>query len=561
MLRSISFIVILINLSLIQTYGRVTERGNQPLVTLNEREICANKGDTLTLSCTMAFNSTRNALTKWTLLWQSEGENLLENVTNRWQNSSHLTSYLRLNAVWSGEKLFTCVARQLVNNTNATSINVTSLIKVKASGFCRIIGLRFVERQVYDLLELYWRPVQSSEIIKYSLNICTKPEWMEQDQVCQYLPINSSCIYRERDVYKVPNTKGFTRMTRVTGLRWYDYQRAYISSRVQGDSCEHRCSAEKRFRLSPFPDPLPEPDYTEVVLVPAPAVQLRHITRAPRQVKLYWSDSPFAQYSREYKVSHKCSKDLTWHTIEHLFQPNLTLNSNNFQNYRPYDLCRFCVTARAFGNGLDSEPLCEDIRLHQEPPSSAPNITCPGKKCHTTLYAHGRNVSITWVLPPRTDWNGILTEVRLFYRNGREKSSDYHSKNIQIPVQNDTTNGQTALTGLLLNHTYWIEMVACNKEGCSNPGNSYKVAPVKLVTAHKIGQDHATAMPMNKAIILVVGIAAALFTVYLIYLTYTCIQTQRQMPPKIKLKLQEPPDYPAVIDTENPVYDVLVSTN
>ena len=278
---------------------------------------------------------------------------------------------------------------------------------------------------------------------------------------------------------------------------------------------------------------------------------------------LNWSDSPFVQYrvTRKYQVDYKCSKDLTWHTIKPLFQPNLTLNSNNFQNYRPYDLCRFCVTARASKDGLDSERLCEDIRLHQEPPSSAPNITCPGKKCDTTLYAHGRNVSITWALPPRTDWNGILTEVRLnIYRNGLEKSSDY-LKNIKIPVKNDTTNGHTVLTGLLLNHTYWIEMVACNKEGCSHPGNSYKVAPVKLVTSHTTSEDQATAMPMNQAIILVVGIAAALLTVYLIYLTYTCVQTRRQMPPKIKEKLCEPGPYDVVIDTKEPVYDVLVIMN
>ena len=288
MLGSISFIVILINLSLIQTYGRVTERENQPLVTLNKKEICANKGDTLTLTCTIAFNGTINAFTKWTTLWQSEGENLIENVTNRWQNSSHLTSYLRLNAVWSGEKLFTCVARQLGNNTNATYIKATSLIKVKASGFCKIIGLRLVERPVYHMLELYWRPVQSSENITYSLNICTPPEWLEQDQACWYkkTPLNSSCTYRERDVYNVPDTKGSTCMTTVTRLNVYDYHRAYISSRVQGDSCEHRCSAEKRFYLHLTRDPYPEPNYTEVVLVPAPAVQLRHITRAPRQVGL-----------------------------------------------------------------------------------------------------------------------------------------------------------------------------------------------------------------------------------------------------------------------------------
>jgi hypothetical protein len=274
------------NLFLIQTQGRVAELNNQPLV------ICANKGDTITLSCTLAVNDSKNASKKWTLSWQSEGRTFAENVTNRWQNSSHFTSYLTLNAVWSGdlEKLFTCVASGLVNNTKTKLyIKATSLVKIKESDSCSIIGFRLLERPVIDVLELYWRPSESLENVKYSLNICTEPVWLLQNEVCPHykrIHLNSSCFYRQRDVYKVPNTKGFTCMTKVKDLRLYDYQRAYISSRVQGDSCEHRCSAEKRFYLTIFRDPIPEPDYTEVVLIPAPVVKLRVITHAPRQVRL-----------------------------------------------------------------------------------------------------------------------------------------------------------------------------------------------------------------------------------------------------------------------------------
>ncbi len=286
MLCSIWFIATLINLSLIQVQGTVPERLNQTLVTLTteKRQICANRGDSLTLSCTLAVHGTKKAFKKWTLSWYSEGTTFTKNVTKKWQNSSHLTLYLRLNAVWSGEKLFTCVA------SNAkTSIKSLSVIKVKSPGLCSIIGLRLMERALFDSVEIYWRPVKSSENVMYSLNICTEPEGLLLSQACPYyktVPMNSSCFYREEDVYNVPNTKGFTCMVTGINLDFYDNHRAYVSSKVEGESCEHRCSADKRFYLSVFRDPFPEPDITEVVLIPAPIMRLRVITRAPREVSL-----------------------------------------------------------------------------------------------------------------------------------------------------------------------------------------------------------------------------------------------------------------------------------
>jgi hypothetical protein len=157
-----------------------------------------------------------------------------------------------------------------------------------------------------------------------------------------------------------------------------------------------------------------------------------------------------------------------------------------------------------------------------------------------------------WTLPPRTDWNGALTEVRLFYRNGLEKyaenSTNYPLKNIKVPIRNGTTTGRTILTGLSPNQTYWIEMVACNIEGCSHPGNAFKVSPAKLVLSGTEHEDQSDAMPVNKAIILIVTIAAVLLTVYLIYLSYSCVKTRRQMPPKIRLTLHEPTGYTVVLD-------------
>ena len=282
-----------------------------------------------------------------------------------------------------------------------------------------------------------------------------------------------------------------------------------------------------------------------------------------------WSDSSLVQYrqSRKYRVRYKCSKDSTWNTTEYLLGPKLTLNSNSFQNYMPNDLCRFCVTARAFDKcTLDSEPLCQDIRLHEEPPSSAPNITCPLKDCQFTRDAHARNVSITWTLPPRRDWNGVLTEVRVFYRNGLESVlknfSDDSLNNIRVPIRNNTSNGQTLLTGLSPNHTYWIDIVTCNKEGCSPPGKTFKLRALPLIPSHTKRADSAAELSTRKMIILLVCTAAILLTGYFIYVSYTWVQTQRQLPPKIELRLCEPSGYDVIMDNvAKAEYDVLMVTH
>lgn len=282
------------------------------------------------------------------------------------------------------------------------------------------------------------------------------------------------------------------------------------------------------------------------------------------QITLTWSDTSLVHYTeiRMYRVRYKCSGDSTWNTTAYLFQPKLTLNSASFQNYQPYDLCRFCVTATIYQeDGIDSEPLCKDIRLHEEPPNSAPNITCSGNKCQSTRDAHTRNVSITWTLPPRRDWKGVLTEVRILYHNGLEKSSENSSDYpniIKIPIRNNTTNGKTLLTGLSLNQTYSIAMVACNKEGCSHSGKSLTLPPLSL-SSHVIHGDSGTGLPTRKTIILVACIATVLLTAYLVYVSYTCVQTRKQLGPRIEIKLCEPSGYDVIMNNKEKVeYDVLV---
>lgn len=571
MLYLVGVISILIKISLTEPHTPVQERFNQSLAKLSveKEQICANRRDLLTLSCTLAVRNMKNVLKNWTLSWHSEGIPLTENATERWQNASRLTSQLRLNVDWSGEKLFTCVASQYASNVGKylAFLNSTSVVKVRKPIHCDIIGFRLMEQPMFHTLEVYWRPVKPAVNITYTMMLCAE-ELLDDDvtHVCpHYYSVNSSCFYRNNDLYNLPDTKGFTCTASVSfysGLNMYITNRVHISSKVERDSCEHRCSNDRRFYLTVSRELFPEPDTTEVVLIPTPVERLSVVARAPREVTLIWSDPLFVNYAetRRYRVRYKCSNDSSWNTTAWLIQTKVTLNSKSFQNYQPYDLCRFCVTARAFKiNGLGSEPLCEEIRLHEEPPSSAPTVMCPQNECQTMRNEYERNVSITWTLPPRTDWNGALTAVKVIYRSAHEKSLGYFSdfsNSIEVDVRNNTTRGQTLLTGLSINQTYWIHMVACNKEGCSSPGKEFKVASLPPKASH---DEHSVLRMPIKAITLVASTATIFLTACLIYVTYTCVKTRRDMRPKLQLEICEQSGYDVIMENKDKVeYDVLV---
>ena len=286
------FLAVVINIYIIKIPGTVSEHFHRPLLTIRvEKErICVNKGDSLTLSCTLEVRGTKKAFKKWTLSWYCDGILFTKNATEKWQNSTHLSSFLRLNAVWSGEKSFTCVATRLPKSLEdlSTSLQTSSSVNVKSpDAQCNIIGSRFIEQPNIDLFEIYWRPVNTSSELNavYTLNICTEPDELSLNQVCpHYYAIKGRCFYSEKDVYKLTNTKGFICKANVSsGLALY---RAFISYKVKGEECEYRCSTKKRFYLTTFREPIPESDAMEVVLIPSPVVNLRVNPRPSHEVRL-----------------------------------------------------------------------------------------------------------------------------------------------------------------------------------------------------------------------------------------------------------------------------------
>ena len=275
----------------------------------------------MTISCTLAVHG-KTGVNNWTLSWFSEDGEVTKNATEIWTNSSHLTSYLKLDAVWSGEKSFTCVIASRFSDDDKqpvkAALNSTSVVKVKKPTGCDIIGFRYLEKPLahFPTFEVYWKPTKTLDTTAYTVNFCTEKKWFDlpTPYVCPlYHSINGSCSHREKDVYNVPNTKGFTCMASVSTtshssltrlLTEYVTSRAYIGSRNERESCEQRCSSEKKFVLRGFHEPFAEEnDVTEVALIP-PRIENLSATVA-RQVNLFYHLHGFIINRTNYEYGDK----------------------------------------------------------------------------------------------------------------------------------------------------------------------------------------------------------------------------------------------------------------
>ena len=299
MLSCIRLIVIWI--SLIQIQGTVWKRFDQSLVRLRveKQQVCANQGDTVTLRCTLFVRNTNKASEKWSVQWYSEGKRLTQNITEEWQNSTQLTSVLRLKTFWSGEKLFTCEASRFASDAQPL-LNSSTLVKVKTPTPCDIIGFRNIEELPHNTIEAYWRPPETTtEDVVYSLNLCKEPDYLGSKNACpHYNTFNSSCFHMKKDLYGLPSTKGFICTTRMQAswrlgfLGVSGYHKAYISRRVNGENCEYRCSDIKQLYITEFSFGPSEPNTITLVMIPVPIATLRVITRASREVSLIRLQGP-----------------------------------------------------------------------------------------------------------------------------------------------------------------------------------------------------------------------------------------------------------------------------
>lgn len=557
MLRSIVFpLYFLLVVAQLSTQLSPTSAQNEqfksPVILNVERPlVCTTSGESVKISCTLTRIDGVKFKNDWEISWFSDGRKLNESVMVK--NDSVFISYLTLDVTWSNERVFMCVGRALEKTTNISWVlNSSLIVRLKPPAIANIIGLRFIEKALGKTVQVFWKPVNYLNSTTYTLKYCIDDtEEILGSAACpHYRSFAGKCLLRHRDYYKVPNTTGFVckaEFKQTAGI--YTVHKLYVATKVAG--CEG-VSAERRFYLSFWKDPFPDPDITELVMVPYPITNLKVLATKQRIVELSWSDPRF-ENSREYTVGFKCLKSRNWSRRKHFGITNVTLTSRDIRHYHPYDLCRFCVTAKAYENGVGSEPVCVDIRLHEEVPTGVPTVTCVGHECKTTSDGTKRNVTLTWTLPAEEEWNGVLTKVKIFLRDGR------FARSMVMAVTN-WSKSETVLTGLATNRSYVVQMVVCNKEGCGGLGNATEISALSADGAFSGGYSGGS-IGDNLLVKLVSSIGGPLFIllgVYFAYVTWTWLQMRKDHRASLQPDIFEPISYESVKEPDEDMAEYIV---
>ena len=436
---------LIVNLALLVHLPKLScdeKSGNYRLQVRPER-LCL-KPDTKTdTSCWLSFKGNRSstrAFENWTLVWYHDGETLSSTAKFDLESRALIN---RVKVYRSGR--YTCIGRH--QSLARVSKNRSMIVETAPAPVKEILGKPIYTADENDhgshVVQVNWRSGEDSDKYTYQLVYWWHGEEHNLSQSNDVKCKGSMC-----------------RGSFGTDMNDFTNVSFYISSSFA--QCEVR-SPTWTFYLASFAFTT-EP--SQVVFTP-PSPNYLYITTRYRRVTLKWQDDMDGLGNVSYRCSSSSEKvmELEARTVE--------LNDEDIKPYQPYDECTFCVRVQWYVGGRYSYPRCNTTRLSEESPSKAPMITCTGNTCPTSDDGHKRNVTISWRLPPRQSWNGVLTKLKVIYR-----STLITSRQMELSVRNLTSNS-SVIPGLNSSQSYIVTMQACTKEGCSKDGNNLEILASK----------------------------------------------------------------------------------
>ena len=539
------------------------DRPGEVNLTVERKMICAEHGETVYINCYLNVRHANMSENAWSLSWKAEGhlgstsrfKKVSETRTVR-RNSSMLTltSGLSVSANWSdavASRVFICVAgyRSSKAEVHNQEANESVVVRIKPWPITNIT-FRFSETAAGKIIvEAFWKSLESTHV--YMLKYCIMLNTQRQTSR-HYGTARSECLFREKDsYYKVPHTSGV--MCKATwnlgGHTPHKYRehRVYVVSQRMG--CETN-GKKHGFCLDYYPNVFSAlcPNKLETLyFIPQPVIHVNVSAINGRKVQVFWSNFPkIYKDFRNYIVRYNCSTNVVVYKNE-TPKTSITLYGNrDFHPYRPYALCEFCVWARIKKTDVLSKSVCKTARLHEEVPSASPSFGCFENDCETKSDGIERNVTVTWVLPQEEEWNGVLKKVKLIFIYNRTL----------IEVSDSNLTKRATVLRLAINSSYVIKIVACNKEGCSSPGNSFTIPPLPphetLSTLPKrsaAGKDSTTRNVLAMAIGFPVG--AVVFVVCFVFWFFKSWKVRKDLLRKDPLPdIEEPKDYENVVTSD-----------
>ena len=494
----------LVLLMFVLDVGKSSPTGN---ITIQpEFPVCLERGKSITLACVLHVNTSK-AARNLTLLWYHNGLQLTNATTI---NHSNSTIVSRLEEKIPG--VFTCDVQRgdslpsVANSSVSVGIwpnSVTSLIETPKfisddQGFYYVVVSWLNQGSKYEYSLIY--TIDSDACLSIS---CPQGEF--QPSCTQ-----THCTSR---IY----TEGFD----LSKLCFYIVTRQGVC-KAQSKVWKYNITLISCGVLPP----------QTLLFIPFSPTKLS-IETSYRRVILRWEDI-LHWLPPAVLLNYTCSK--TAHTTQ-LKAKNarvIVLSDKNIRNYAPYEICTFCLSIQEYSCGHFSEPLCKTTRLYEELPTEPPNITCSADSCPSTYDNQFRNLTVTWSLPPKKTWGGILREVKLYYRSA---NATWH----EIVITDVLSTKYAILENLNKTLDYEVYLQACNREGCSSKSNDLLVSRIRL-TGQKILKNNDSSS-FNVWYIPVAAVVVCLVT----SLFVICLRRRRSQP---RPRLEEP------LGERDNVYDI-----
>jgi len=139
---------------------------------------------------------------------------------------------------------------------------------------------------------------------------------------------------------------------------------------------------------------------------------------------------------------------------------------HDFTSLHPYTLhhiyiaCSITSSLGSFTRGEYIGPF--SARTLEDEPSDHPRIV--ENLTSTVAHEEYRDVTLTWTLPNKETWNGIIN--RFVLRYWTVNSSMAESDTSRLEVFRNVSNTTGTLSNLYLNETYAVTVQMCTRVGC-----------------------------------------------------------------------------------------------
>ena len=443
-LTSVNFLIILTPLILTRTTDAVLHFQpinfvqNDSVDIIKQQELYVTKGVELKIICLYSLTEEINSKVNCSEIFWQWNEGRLENHN---KSISQCLSILHIEKVWwNGKQTFFCVYKEYTNNRKLKVIENKSLVII--SGEKPMLVPQPSIQWIEGVVEIAWMPNRDNNSIretKYTVEYFERPQNMKTvlPSFCGIFPLNN-CSHRTEY-----------------------YCRASFPPRLL-TSYSVKLVAENKFgkragNITEVSIPLSQ---QKMMLKPVKDLRV-FLTKSSVQMK--WSD--VLHYVEQKKVWYKCQGSTNIH-INFIKDDTFLISKDKLP---AYTYCRFCVSRQRYAGGKFSCDKCNVIRTAEGIPNGTQKLkSCQHGSCPFARFGIFKNVTISWQLPNKLSWNGIISRQLIFYYEENERML----QNITIRDSNVT---EWTLTKLKASRGYHAFMVICTKAGCSGRSNVIRI--------------------------------------------------------------------------------------